>query len=352
MTAAWDPNADGLTAGYRVYVGLAPGSYSAEFDVGLQTSAPLHLPLGQVYYVAVRAYTATGLFGPSSGEVSIDLTAAPGAPTDFRASVNGAQATLEWGPPQSGGVASQYVLTVGSAPGGADIVSGYPVGSGYSVSGDLPRGRYYARLQASNVLGIGPYSPEISFQINSGSGPVSPIGLSASWQGTVAILSWSVPSGATGGDVPTAFVLEAGRASGASDLAVINVGNVLSYAADVPLGTYFVRVRGANALGVSGPSNEIVVQGRGGPGRPGGLWASGSGADVILRWNVPTSGAPPTGYIIEAGSAPGLSNLAVLPVGNVTTFATTAPPGTYYVRVRAVNPRGTGDASNEIVVRR
>ncbi|MDH4066070.1 MAG: fibronectin type III domain-containing protein, partial [Acidobacteriota bacterium] len=173
------------------------------------------------------------------------------------------------------------------------------------------------------------------------------------WQGTVATLSWSPPSSVVAApDLPTSYIIEAGRASGAIDVASFNVGNVTSYATDVLPGTYFVRVRGANAFGVSDPSNEIVLQGPGAPGRPLSLSASGTGSAVNLRWNAPTSGGSPTGYTIEAGSAPGLSDLAVLTTGNQTTLATTAPPGTYYVRVRAVNARGASDPSNEIVVRR
>ena len=353
VTAAWDPNLDALTIGYRVFIGLTPGTTAAQIDVGMQTSVPLDLPAGQTYFVSVRAYTITGTLGPPSAEVAVDLTAAPGAPSDFRASVNGSQATLAWGPPQGGGVPTAYLLSVGRSPGAADIVNGYPVGTGYSASGDLPQGRYYARLQASNPIGRGPYSPEISFEVSSSSGPLRPDGLSASWQGTVAVLSWSPPQGASGGNLPTSYLIEAGRASGASDLASFNVGNVTSYATDVPLGTYYVRVRGVNGLGVSSPSNEIVLQGRrDGPDPPTGLSSSGTGSSVTLRWRRPTTGTPPTGYVVEAGSAPGLSNLAVLTIGDQTIFATTAPPGTYYIRVRSVNALGTSGPSNEIVVRR
>jgi hypothetical protein len=54
--------------------------------------------------------------------------------------------------------------------------------------------------------------------------------------------------------------------------------------------------------------------------------------------------------VIEAGSAPGLSNLAV--VGHPTTAASFSgvAPGTYYVRVRGVNAQGAGFASNEVTV--
>jgi hypothetical protein len=351
VTAEWDPNTDPYTTGYRLWIGTAPGVYLAEVDAGAQTRVPLSLPSGAIYYVVVRAYNASGQFGPPSNEAMINLSSAPAAPTDFRAAVSGSRATLMWNPP-SGGGATQYLLYVGTTPGGGNIANGLAVGSVLTVSGDLPPGVYYARLRASNPSGAGPFSQEISFQINSGAGPLSPTSLSATWQGTVATLSWVAPTSGGTADRPTSYLIEAGSAPGARDIASFNVGNVTAYSVDVPVGTYYVRVRGVNALGTSNPSNEITVQGRGAPpARPTGLSASGSGSTVNLQWTAP-SGNAHTGFVIEAGSAPGLSNLAVLSLGNVTSFSTSAPPGTYYVRVRAVNSRGASTPSNEVVVRR
>ena len=65
------------------------------------------------------------------------------------------------------------------------------------------------------------------------------------------------------------------------------------------------------------------------------------------------TGDIPAGYVIEAGSGPGLVDIGALRLGNVLTFATTAPPGVGYVRIRAVGADGiAGEASNEIVVRK
>ena len=47
-----------------------------------------------------------------------------------------------------------------------------------------------------------------------------------------------------------------------------------------------------------------------------------------------------------------MSNLAVINVGAATSASGEVPPGTYYVRVRAVNGGGHGPPSNEILVRR
>jgi hypothetical protein len=75
-----------------------------------------------------------------------------------------------------------------------------------------------------------------------------------------------------------------------------------------------------------------------------------AGGSVSFVWTTP-SGNPST-YVIEAGSAPGLTNLVNSDLGSAATTltATGVAAGTYYVRVRAKNSCGVGPASNEIVV--
>src|SRR5262245_31546747 len=75
------------------------------------------------------------------------------------------------------------------------------------------------------------------------------------------------------------------------------------------------------------------------PAAPTLLAASSSGSPVALKWTAPTTGGPPSGYIIEAGSVSGAANLATLPTGSTaTSYSTTGvSAGTYFVRVRATN---------------
>jgi hypothetical protein len=85
------------------------------------------------------------------------------------------------------------------------------------------------------------------------------------------------------------------------------------------------------------------------PHAPESPAATVTGSTVSLSWFAPPG--PVTGYILEAGSATGLSNLAAVSIGPVTTISFPGiPPGTYYVRIRAVNPQGASVVSEEVVI--
>jgi predicted phage tail protein len=172
------------------------------------------------------------------------------------------------------------------------------------------------------------------------------------------VLTWA-PS--VSGSAPTTYILEAGSSSGASNVIVYSTGSAAtSYTAPgVGVGTYFVRVRGANAQGTSAPSNEIAftVDGSaspagGPPGPPLGLVASSSGSNVTLGWRPPAFGGAPSYYVVEAGSAPGLRDLANFSTGNpVPSFSAGGiGAGSYFVRVRAGNATGVSAPSNEAVL--
>jgi hypothetical protein len=168
--------------------------------------------------------------------------------------------------------------------------------------------------------------------------------------GTTVTMTWSP---APGGDQPTGYSVEASLTPGGAAIVVFPTAATSLTVADVPPGTYFVRVKGVNADGAGQPSNEetVVVGGacQAPPGAPTGLVASLPGPSVTLSWLPPVGGCAPTGFELRAGFAPGQATFR-LPMGTNTSFSGTAAPGTYFVSVVAVNANGAGPPSDEITV--
>jgi hypothetical protein len=175
------------------------------------------------------------------------------------------------------------------------------------------------------------------------------VSLTHSVTGSTVILSWSAPSSGN-----YLYRLEAGTAPGLTNVASAIVGSALGYVAtNVPNGVYYVRVR-AIASGENIPSNEVIVVVAGGgcvgaPAAPTDFSHTVSGSLVHLTWVPPSSGCPPSTHVITAGSAPGLGNLATLQASG-SGVTVSAPNGTYYVRVFAVNAFGSSAPSNERVI--
>jgi hypothetical protein len=119
-----------------------------------------------------------------------------------------------------------------------------------------------------------------------------------------------------------------------------------------PNGVYYVRVRARNAAGLGAPSSDIVVDvGNCNPAAPTNLAFTRSGSLVTLTWNAASGGAAPVGYRLEVGSVPGATDLLVQDtVGTATSLSATAPPGRYFVRIRARTSCGVGAASNETII--
>ena len=135
------------------------------------------------------------------------------------------------------------------------------------------------------------------------------------------------------------------RRPGLANLFNGDVGDVDRSQAVVPPGTYFVRVRAVNL-------HRGRARRRRRPASP-----SASAATCVTPPPAPTelhrADRRPARRAVVVGVArrhrlhprgrqrrPGLANLVSGGVGNVTTFTATAPAGTYYTRLRAVNDCG------------
>jgi hypothetical protein len=179
--------------------------------------------------------------------------------------------------------------------------------------------------------------------------PPPPSMLGAQIMGRTVTLRWSSSPGAT------SYIIEAGSRFGASDIGVLNTGSPQPSFTVVGVadGIYFVRVRAVNSGGVSSPSMEIGVLVAGtpctaAPVAPDSLRYTLSGRVVTITWFAQNN---LTALVLEYDVSPFYSNLTSIvldPLARSLTAA--AAPGSYYVRLRAVNACGTSAPSSELVV--
>ena len=251
---AWRAPATGTPTSYWVRVGTTPGA-SNVFDgsVGLALSASVSTPNG-TYYVQVYARNAAGFSVPASATVSVNAAAVPGAPQALMGSATGNIVNVKWSPPASGGTVTNYLAQVGTAPGAANVFSG-SAGLATAASGGLANGTYYVRLYAQNAAGTSPSSNELMVTVGPPcTMPAVPM-LNGSTMGNVIGISWTTP---VGGPV-VSYTVQAGNASGLSNLYVGSVGLTNAASASVSAGPYFIRVVANAACGSSASSNEVSV---------------------------------------------------------------------------------------------
>jgi hypothetical protein len=341
----------------------SPVGPSAAITVA-QTPGPSGSALGatSVSWACFTQAAATGGFGASgcpAARVSLRAVTgaplvAPLAPSALSATVTGSTVTLSWTAPAGGDAASSYIVQAGSASGLSDLAS-FDTGSTATSLAvlNVPGGSYYVRVRANNSAGASAPSNEFLVVVT-GSSPCgalsAPTGLTASVTGDTVVLSWSTPAGCA----PTSYVIQAGSAPGLSNLANFSTGSAATAftASGVGPGTYYLRLISTAGAVQSAPSTEIafVVGGCGtSPGAPTNVRATVTGSNVTIAWDPPAGACPATSYILQAGSSPGLSNLASAPVNGTSLTAVGVGNGTYYIRVIALNSVGQSAASPEIV---
>ena len=194
-----------------------------------------------------------------------------------------------------------------------------------------------------------------SLSVASAVAPGPPQNLAATVSGNNVTFTFQAPSV---GGVPSAYVLEAALSPGGPLIATLPVASSPVVVPNVPSGVYYVAVRGTNGDGPGARSNEVAVSVTGAstgcsspPSAPENLTGTVAGNLVTLSWTPSSSGCAATAYTVHAGAAPGLSNIAVVNLPITTTLSTSAPSGTYFVRVIAMNGVGASMPSNEVTVR-
>jgi hypothetical protein len=232
VTAQWDRNTDSQTAGYRLYYGTSPGSYQWSVDAGNQTSAPITLSSGSVYYFTVRAYDRNFDYGSPSNEASVDLGQGGGgssAPT--------AQITATMQSPNTA-LVTWYTTNAVSAS-----INGTPLNAASgSASVPVSDTTTFTLVVTGATGAVATHSATVTLSAP-GSGPTAQITatlgannyVTVSWQTAGATSSWITangayyavgPTGSAGITVsgPTTFTLTAQAPDGRRATSVATVG--------------------------------------------------------------------------------------------------------------------------------
>ncbi len=279
--------------------------------------------------------------------------APPHAPTALTYTESLGTVTLTWTPATTGGPATSYVIDAGTAPGLTNITTLTVSGSTTSlVATGVPQGVYYLRVRARNVLGTSGPSPERAVIVGPCMAPNTPSALNANVVDQFVTLGWAPPAGGT---TVQGYTLAVGSAPGLSNILVLPYpASTLGVSGVAGFGDYYVRVAAINACGASAPTTDLLVRVQpcvAPPNAPTNLTFVRNGNQVNFAWAAPASGPPPAQYVIVAGSVPGAIDLAVYPTGNqLTSLSAVGPPGTYYVRVLAINACGNSGFTNEVQV--
>jgi hypothetical protein len=316
---------------------------------------------GAVMFTAARTNCTAGATGLGTDDVNgirsiYPSIASGGSPPQPPRSIAGSvildTVTLTWVPATSGGPAQSFIVEAGSAPGLANLAVLTSNGPGTQlVVGAVPQGTYYVRVRAKNALGTSGPSPDTAVSVGACSAPGAPTGLAYSTADNLVTITWTPPaSGVTQG-----YTLFAGTGPGLSNALVQTLPATPSFGGVAPFGTYYVRVAARNTCS-TGPASSpdlavTIAPCTGPPSPPTALTYTKAGNLVTLSWSAPASGPGASRYVLQAGSAPGASNLLVQTTStNATSFQATASNGTYYVRVLSQNNCGSSAASNEITV--
>jgi hypothetical protein len=268
------------------------------------------------------------------------------APSSVTATASGSSVVLMWNAP-SGVTPLRYVVSGGTAPHASTlpVVVTPDASTSYTIP-SLPSGTYYFRVLAILTSGLSPPSEDAAVATNGSASATGPAtGALASADGRTLTLAWTPPE--RGASV---YYVEIGSAPGRADVATLATTQPsVTYRARSA--TYYLRVRAARGAMVSEPSNETStrVSPAGCTAAPPGpilLPVSTTRGETTISW-LAAEGAPADHYRVDGAGPTG--PVTMTSVGGGTSLTARLEPGTYSLRVTALNACGMSGASNQIV---
>ena len=336
VSFALPPTTDPALAPTNIEYSVDGAAWLARFPVS--DTSPLainRLTDGVTYGLRMRSTNSAGP-GPAVGPIAV-RSGVQAEPSALRVVANaGHMVTLAWTAP-AGLVPSGYLLEGGTAP--QQTLARVPTGStATTMTVTAPTGIFFVRIVAvAGPLRLGT-SNEVRVVVDVPAPPSAPETLLGLANGANLALSWTNTQ--NGGSATGLVLSVAGPVSGTLPLPVTETFAF----SGVPPGTYTFSVTAVNAAGVSAPSPAVTLAFPGAcsglPFPPTDLTATSTAGNVFLAWSAPASGPAITGFVLQvSGSITG-----TLPV-TARTLVATAGPGSYTVRVSAVNACGTSVAT-------
>jgi len=363
ITWSWAASSDAPSGirGYYICIGTSAGQTDVVRDA-FSPEASYTFPSGQngrTYFAKVKAADNAdnvGAYSADSAGTQVDISV-PQAPTPSDEGQYSTKGSLvfSWDAVDDSpsGIAS-YVLSIGTTPGGSDILKDWSLTETSYTLGNAASGRtYFAKLRAVDGAGnAGPFSA-----------PSDGIAVDASPPGTVAVygggyqrdttameLSWSLSIDPESPVVD--YLYAVGTTAGGTELfdwrsAGLRVFVSLS-GLDLQNGrSYFVSVRARNAAGLLGNVStgapltvDEVAPSASAPYPPGAFI---NGSIVSWAWNGSADAESGIqGYLVGIGTSPGGSDLidGAFTARASYTFVGGLNGVTYYAFVRAVDLAG------------
>jgi outer membrane protein assembly factor BamB len=223
-------------------------------DARSWTSDPM---LPGSYVLEVRGQNFGGTLGPPSNPVELSYreSLAPAPPQALAAASADSVVNLAWSAAPTGPAPSGYIVE--AALGGNLFVPVRRVEAPGTTVIRAPSGTWQVRVRAFTDGGISDPSNVVTVVVTScTTPPAAPQALHVMPSRGIGTLKWNAP--ASGG--VEQYVIEGATSASFADLARYPVdGGFRVYAARLPPGLYYARVRARNACGESGPSNEVLV---------------------------------------------------------------------------------------------
>jgi hypothetical protein len=188
---------------------------------------------------------------------SVAQAQTPGPPTALQVVLNTDQTlTLQWTGPSAPGAPFGYVVQIGTAPGGSDVLNAQTGVTTTYQTQPLTPGTYYVRVYAFNGFGVSSPSTEVVVTVSCAAPPAGAQHLA--WRplpGNQVQVVWTSPLDLT-------WTVAVGSSPGASDVFTGPPPFPLQRTITFTLapGTYYIRIGGQNACGLDAPvSAELIV---------------------------------------------------------------------------------------------